>query len=128
MISSKRINKAKHNQLIKIIHFSFKKINSKTLNYNSNSASKKEIRKYLWPMIFNEETKNIFYKSMILLVISKSLAIANPFFLKIAVNAISEASKMDINLALLSLFGFGFTKFLSTTFHELRLNQIVELI
>ena len=42
-------------------------------------------------MIFDAETKKIFYKSMILLTLSKTLTIASPFFLKITVNALAEA-------------------------------------
>jgi hypothetical protein len=46
-------------------------------------------------MIFDEETKPLLYKSMILLTLSKSLAIASPFFLKTTVNALAIASQVD---------------------------------
>lgn len=80
------------------------------------------------PMIFDEETKPIFYKSMVLLALSKSLAIASPFFLKITVNALAEASKLDFNLAALGIVAFGATRLFSSVFHELRMNQISEII
>ena len=52
-------------------------------------ASKKEIRDFLNPMVFDKDTKPILYKSMVLLTLSKSLAIASPFFLKTTVNALA---------------------------------------
>lgn len=85
-------------------------------------ASKKEIRDFIKPMIFDEETKPIFYKSMVLLALSKSLAIASPFFLKITVNALAEASKMDFQLAALGILAFGGARLFSTVFQELRMN------
>lgn len=57
-----------------------------------NRASKKEIRDYLRPIIFEQDTKALLYKSTALLVLSKSLAIASPFFLKVTVNALAIAS------------------------------------
>ena len=93
--------------------------------YDQNCrATKKEIRQYLYPIIFDVDTKKILYKSMALLALSKSLAIASPYFLKITVNALAEASKMDFNLAVLGILGFGATRLFSTLFHELRMNQI----
>ena len=65
---------------------------------------------------------------MALLTISKSLAIASPYFLKITVNALAEASKMDLNLAIMGILGFGATRLFSTVFHEIRMNQITEVI
>lgn len=79
-------------------------------------------------MIFDAETKKIFYKSMILLAISKSLTIASPFFLKITVNALAEASKMDFNLACMGIVAFGAARILSSIFHEIRMNRITEII
>ena len=54
-------------------------------------ATKKEINQFLYPLIFNEENKKVMYGSTFLLALSKVLAIASPFFLKISVNAIAEA-------------------------------------
>jgi hypothetical protein len=65
---------------------------------------------------------------MILLALSKSLAITNPYFLKITVNALAEASKLDLNLALLGIAGFAATRLLSSVFQEFRMNQINEII
>ncbi len=67
-------------------------------------------------MIFNQETKKIFYKSMIFLAASKCLAISSPFFMKVTVNALAEASKLDMNLAMLGILGFGAARILSTIF------------
>ena len=65
---------------------------------------------------------------MFLLTLSKSLAIASPFFLKITVNALAEASKMDLNLAILGIIGFAATRIFSTLFHEMRMINITEII
>lgn len=59
---------------------------------------------------------------MVLLAISKSLAVTNPYFLKITVNALAEASKMDFSLALLGIAGFATTRLLSIVFQEIRMN------
>eukprot|EP00347_Sterkiella_histriomuscorum_P015496 403356809 len=91
-------------------------------------ATKKEINQFLKPFILNEETKPILYKSTALLALSKILAIGSPFFLKSAVNAISDISKMDINLAMLSIVGFGASRFLSTLLQEIRMNQVTQII
>lgn len=79
-------------------------------------------------MIFNEDTKKIFYKSMLLLAASKILTISSPFFLKITVNALAEASKLDMNLAMLGILGFGAARILSTLFSEIRMKQISDII
>lgn len=78
--------------------------------------------------MFDIDTKSIFYKSMGLLALSKTLSIASPFFLKITVNALAEASKMDFNLACLGILGFGATRILSSVFHEIRMNNIAKII
>ena len=67
-------------------------------------------------MILNDETKKIFYKSMILLAASKCLAIASPFFLKVTVNALAEVSKLDMNMAMLGILGFGAARIFSSVF------------
>lgn len=61
-------------------------------------------------------------------MLSKSLAVASPFFIKIAVNALAEASKMDFSLACMAIVGFGVTRIMSSVFQELRMNQISEII
>ncbi|CDW83458.1 metal abc transporter permease [Stylonychia lemnae] len=91
-------------------------------------ATKKEIRAYLQPIIFNKEAKSILYKSTLLLALSKSLAIASPFFLKYTVNAISLGAQMDINMACLGIIGFGTARILSTVFQEIRMKQIADII
>lgn len=65
---------------------------------------------------------------MILLTLSKSLSIASPYFLKITVNALAEASKMDFNLAVLGILGFGASRLFSSVFQEIRMNQIAQVI
>ena len=65
---------------------------------------------------------------MVLLMLSKSLAVASPFFINIAVNALAEASKMDFSLACMAIVGFGVTRIMSSVFQELRMNQISEII
>jgi len=61
---------------------------------------------------------------MLFLVFSKALTIASPFCLKIAVNALAEVSKLDINLAFLSIGAFGLARILSSVFNEIRMNSI----
>ena len=65
---------------------------------------------------------------MVLLTLSKSLAIASPFFIKIAVDALAEISKLDMNMALLGILGFGASRILSSVFQEIRMNKITEII
>jgi hypothetical protein len=79
-------------------------------------ASKREIWKFMKPIILDQETKSIFYKSMILLVLSKSLTLVAPYCLKITVNALAEASKMDFTLACMAIGAFGLSRLLSTIF------------
>jgi hypothetical protein len=67
-------------------------------------------------MVFNPETKKIFYKSMGLLVISKLLTLSHPFCLKITVNALTETSKIDINIACLGLVAFALTRIFTILF------------
>ena len=86
------------------------------------------MRQYLAPMIFTPETKKILYSSMILLCLSKSLAIASPFFLKYTVNAIALGPAMDFNLACLGILGFGAARIFSTVFGEMRMKQINDII
>lgn len=68
------------------------------------------------------------YKSMFLLALSKSLAISSPYFMKVTVDALAEASKLDFNLAILGILGFGATRLFSSIFQEIRMNQITEVI
>jgi hypothetical protein len=79
-------------------------------------ASKRDIFMFLKPIIMDKETKSIFYKSMILLVLSKSLALAAPYCLKITVNALAEISKIDFTTACLSICAFGLARIFSTVF------------
>jgi ABC-type bacteriocin/lantibiotic exporter with double-glycine peptidase domain len=65
---------------------------------------------------------------MVLLALSKSLAIASPFFLKITVNALAVASAVDLNTAIMGILAFGTARLFSTIFQEIRMNQIAEII
>jgi hypothetical protein len=51
-----------------------------------------------------------------LLVISKLLTLSHPFCLKIAVNALTDPLKMDINLACLGLVAFALTRIFTILF------------
>eukprot|EP00347_Sterkiella_histriomuscorum_P008473 403344961 len=97
-------------------------------NAGKMKTTKKEIRQYLAPMIFTQEAKTILYKSMFLLTLSKSLAIASPFFLKYTVNAISLGAQMDLNVACLGILGFGAARIFSSVFQEMRMKQITDII
>ena len=50
--------------------------------YNREKASRKEVREYLMPFIFHPDSKHLLYKSTMLLVGSKGLAVASPYILK----------------------------------------------
>ena len=65
---------------------------------------------------------------MFLLALSKTLTIVSPFFLKIAVNALAEVSKMDFHTACLAIVAFGSARILSSVFQEFRMNSIAQII
>jgi len=70
----------------------------------------------------------LLYKTFGILVVSKSLTIASPFFLKIAVNALATATAVNLGTALLGIGLFGMTRIGSSVLHEIRMVQIQELI
>jgi hypothetical protein len=51
--------------------------------------------------------RKLFYLAMTSMAISKGLAVASPYFLKVAVNALSTGAVVDLNTALLGIAGFG---------------------
>jgi hypothetical protein len=62
---------------------------------------------------------------MVLLALSKSLTIASPFFLKIAVNALgTPGADLPMQIALGGIFAYGSSRFISTLISEIRMNQI----
>ena len=81
------------------------------------------MRQKIFPYIFTPDVKSILVKSMVLLALSKSLTIASPFFLKIAVNALgAPGADFSIQLALGGIFAYGGSRFISTLISELRMN------
>lgn len=66
--------------------------------------------------------KRLFYKSMLFLLISKSLSVYSPFCLKIVVNALSMPIPIDFTTACLGILGFGVIRMLGTVFNEFRMN------
>ena len=66
---------------------------------------------------------------MLLVVASKGLAIASPWFLKAVVDGMALASAVDLKMAFMGVGAFGATRMLSTFFHEWRMwkvNQIIQ--
>jgi hypothetical protein len=61
---------------------------------------------------------------MTLLLLSKSLTIVSPYFLKLAVNALSIGESVNLTAAFMAIGAFGAARTLSTVFGELRMNQV----
>ena len=91
-------------------------------------ATKRDIYKILKPLIFDEQNMKIFKKTMLLLLLSKTLTLCSPFCLKIAVNALADVHHVNFSLACLGIGAFGLTRIFSTLFQELRMNQIQEIM
>jgi len=85
----------------------------------------KELRRKLIDHMADSHTKKLFYASMGLVLVSKSLAIASPWFLKGVVDSMTAAHATNAALNMhnigLGIGGFGMTRFLSTVFQEMRM-------
>lgn len=84
------------------------------------------MRKFIWPYLIEGRNKNIFYGSIGLLIASKLMAVASPYCLKIAVNALSGTS-INYSLATWSILGFGGARIMSSCLNELRMSMIVKI-
>ena len=65
---------------------------------------------------------------MFLVVASKGLAIASPWFLKAVVDGMALASAVDLKMAFLGVGAFGATRLLSTFFSEWRMWKVNQII
>ena len=91
-----------------------------------HKATKAEMRQFIWPYLIEGKNKKIFYGSMGFLLASKLAAVASPYFLKVAVNALTGA-QFNYSLAWWSIVGFGGARILSTCFNEARMSMIVNI-
>ena len=71
--------------------------------------------------MLDTDMKMLLFKSCLLIVASKSLAIASPWFLKSVVDAMTVNGAMDFNRAALGIGMFGASRLLSTLLQEQRM-------
>ena len=83
-----------------------------------------EMYRFLKPAIMEGSMKSLFWKTMTLLLLSKSLTIVSPYFLKLAVNALSIGESVNLMGAFMAIGAFGAARTLSTVLGELRMNQV----
>lgn len=82
---------------------------------------KKEIRQQLFAMIKDDKTKALFYKSCAMIMVSKGLAIASPWFLKSVVDTMALGTNVCLNTAFLGIGAFGASRLISTILQEERM-------
>ena len=78
--------------------------------------------------MLDTDMKMLLFKSCLLIVASKSLAIASPWFLKSVVDAMTVNGAMDFNRAALGIGMFGASRLLSTLLQEKRMMQVSTFI
>jgi len=96
--------------------------------FDTEKPTPKDIRKLVSPYFMTSDIRPALYKSFGLLAISKIFTLASPYCMKIAVNAMSEVSKLDPHTAMLAILAFGITRALSVVTHEMRMYYIVDII
>lgn len=96
--------------------------------YVKEKVDRKQVRQFLKPYIFHKDSMPLFYSSMVLLVGSKSLAIASPYILKTIVDSMTLAGSVDFYTSALGIAAFGLTRVVSTIFQEYRMIQIARFI
>jgi ATP-binding cassette subfamily B protein len=79
-------------------------------------------------LITDEQTKRLFYRSMAVVVASKGLAIASPWFLKGVVDTMALGVGVNLNIAFLGIGGFAATRLASALLQELRMWDISKII
>jgi len=65
---------------------------------------------------------------MLLVLASKGLAIASPWFLKAVVDGMALAKALDLKMAFFGIGAFGATRVLSSFLHEWRMFQISKIL
>ena len=83
--------------------------------------SRKEVRQYLMPFVFQKDSKHLFYNSMVLLMGSKGLAVASPYILKQIVDSMTMATSVDFYTAAIGIGVFGLARMGSNIFQEMRM-------
>ena len=73
------------------------------------------------PYMLHPDSMHLFYKSMVWLTASKSLAIASPYILKKIVDSITVAGSLDFWSASMGIGLFGLARVFSTAFQEYRM-------
>ena len=94
----------------------------------SYRPTKYELRKALISKMVDADMKKIFYKSMVLIVASKSLAIASPWFLKGVVDSMTVASQLSFGTAALGIAAFSGSRFLGELTHNYRMYMVMKMV
>ena len=89
---------------------------------------KKEIRGKLLELIKDDYTRSLFWKTSAMIVLSKTMAIASPWFLKAVVDGMALGTQVDLKMACLGIGAFGLTRLLSTLVQEERMYKISQII
>jgi len=92
------------------------------MNENNHQIIQK-VLPYLWPK-GNREIKTRVCLSIFALILSKLIAVCIPFFFKLAVDSLADASNSKLYLYSLGVIGltiaYGFARFMSVVFQEVR--------
>ena len=72
-------------------------------------------------LIKDEKTQSLFKKTMVMILASKILTIASPWFLKGVVDSMALGTNVNLNAAFLGIGAFGITRFLASYLHDARL-------
>ena len=86
--------------------------------------TKYELRKALIMKMVDSDMKKIFWKSMALIVLSKSLAIASPWFLKGIVDSMTVANQLSFGSACLGIAAFSGSRFLGEVTNNFRMYMV----
>ena len=76
----------------------------------------------------DDTTKRLFYSSMAMVLVSKTFALASPFFLKSVVDGMALGTGVDLMAAAKGIGAFGVCRLLSTLVAEHRMLQIQKMI
>lgn len=90
-------------------------------------VSRAEVRRYIQPFVLHPDSIHLVYTSTALLLVSKGLAIASPYILKLVVDAMAPGVA-DFQMVAWGIFLGGATRVLGTAAQELRMVQIARLI
>lgn len=94
----------------------------------ARTQRKKEVRKKLFSLISDDKTKKLFYTTTALIIASKGLAIASPWFLKSVVDCMALGNQLNLTTAFYGIGAFGFTRLASTLLAEVRMWDVSKII